>query len=229
MPTPLSLDRLLEYKAAMQLSSSDEPLNLTSTMNLIYASLLTLLEFISPNPGTSFLYPSLGYSGLSSFSFFYYRIAPSLKVLITEYLLGEFNSLANNPWVLVFNYTLNNETSATAIPVHFLPTGEVDTTVTTEAELSVIKAILAPSLNFLKQKALQRGIEVDFWKLVNFVFVGYHWLMLANLGQTSPTLYAPISFPPVPEWYRLNFTDVKSHSSVDNIFTKVTLFANYTN
>jgi hypothetical protein len=229
IPMPLSLDRLLDYKAAMQLSSSDEPLNLTATMNLTYAALLTLLEFISPDPGTSLLYPSLAYSGLSSFSLFYYRIAPSLKILIAEYLLGGFNSMASNSWVLVFNFTLSNETSPTAIPVSFLPTGNIDTTVTTEAELSVIEAILAPSLNFLKQAALHRGIEVDFWKLVNFVFVGYHWLLLANLGQTSPTLYAPILFPPVPEWYRINFTEVASYSSVNNIFTNATLFTNYTN
>jgi len=227
---PLSLNHLLDYDVAMQLSRSEEPLNLTATMTLTYVSLLTFLEFVSPNPGTSLLYPSLGDSGLSSFSLFYYRIAPSLTVLITEYLLGQFNSMASTDhWVLVFNYTLSNETTANVIPVFFLPTGEIDTSVTTEAELSSIEGILAPCLNFLKQAALQRGIEFDFWRLINFIFVGYHWSMLANLGQTSPTLYAPISFPPVPEWYRINFTDVKSYSSVNNIFTNASLFTNYTN
>lgn len=191
IPMPLSLNRLPDYKAAMQLTSSDVPLNLTSTMNLTYASLLTLLEVISPNPGTSLLYPSLGHSGLSSFSLFYYRIEPSLKVLITEYLLGEFNAMAGNFWVLVFNYTLSNETSATAIPVFFLPTGEIDRTVTTQADLSAIEGILAPSLNFLKELALQRRVEVDFWQLVSFIFVGYHWIMLANLGQNYSDSLCP--------------------------------------
>jgi len=227
---PLSLDRLLDYEVAMQLSSSDEDLNLTSTMNLTYSTLLTLLEFISPTQGTSLLYPSLGDSGLSSFSFFYYRIALSLQILITDYLpVVGFNTMASSSWILVFNYTLNNETSPTAIPVFFLPSGEIDTTITTQAELSIIEAILTPGINFLKQTALARGIEVDFWKLINFIFVGYHWLMLANLGQTSPTLYAPILFPPVPEWYRINFTDVISYFSVNNIFTNTTLYTNYTN
>ena len=125
--------------------------------------------------------------------------------------------MANSSWILVFNYTLNNETLPTAIPVFFLPSGEIDTTVT----------LLAPGINFLKQATVERGIEVDFWKLINFIFVGYHWLMLANLGQTSPTLYAPILFPLVPEWYRINFTDVISYSSVNNIFTNATLDTNY--
>jgi hypothetical protein len=95
--------------------------------------------------------------------------------------------------------------------------------------LSAIGTILGPSLKVFNQTATQQGVDVDFWKLVNFIFVGYHWLMLANLGQITPTIYAPIPFPPAPEWYRVNFTEVKSYTPINNIFINETLFEIYTN
>jgi len=228
---PLSLDRLLDYRVAMEMTSSPvaDPLNLTSTMAIMYSVLLELLELISPAEGTSLLYPALVEGGLSSFSLFYYRIRPLLSGLISDDILGEFNAMASNSWVLLFRYTRNNETTDTTIPIFFLPTGAIDNTRTSELALSTIETILAPSLRLLNQTAIQQGVDVDFWKLVNFIFIGYHWLMLANLGQISPTIYAPILFPPAPEWYRVNFTNVKSYTPINNIFINETLFEIYTN
>ena len=229
IPMPASLDRLLDYKVAMQLTSSPEPLNLTSTMNVMYSVLLQLLEFISPSLGTSLLYPSLASSSLSSFSLFYYRMRSLLISLISDYILDDFNTMASDSWIVLFQYTRNNETTPSTIPIYFLPTGEIDTTRTSESELSAVETILAPGLKLLNQTALQQGVKVDFWKLVNFIFVEYHWLMLANLGQISPTIYAPIAFPAAPEWYRVNFTQVRSYPPINNIFINETLFEIYTN
>jgi len=136
--------------------------------------------------------------------------------------------MASDSWAALFQYTRNNETTPSTIPIFFLPTGEIDTTRTSKSELSVIETILAPGLRVLNQTALQQGVEVDFWKLVNFIFVGYHWLMLANLGQISPTIYAPIPFPAAPEWYRVNFADIRSYPPINNIFINATLFEIYT-
>ena len=136
--------------------------------------------------------------------------------------------MANDSWAVVFQYTPNNETTNIDIPIYFLSTGEIDFTRTSELSLNIIEIILKPSLNSLKEVATKRGVDVDFWKLVNFIFVTYHWLILANLGQTSPTIYAPIVFPAAPEWYRVNFTQVRSYPPTNNILVNETLYDIYT-
>ena len=188
IPMPLSLDRLLDYRVAMEMTYSPDPLNLTSTMAIMYSVLLELLELISPIVGTSLLYPALVEGGLSSFSLFYYRTRPLLSELIADDILGDFNTMASNSWILLFQYTRNNETTSTNIPVYFLPTGDIDNTRTSQSDLSAIGTILGPSLKVFNQTATQQGVNVDFWKLINFIFIGYHWLMLANLGQITPTI-----------------------------------------
>jgi hypothetical protein len=134
IPMPLSLDRLLDYRVAMEMTSSPDPLNLTSTMAIMYSVLLELLQLISPTEGTSLLYPALVEGGLSSFKFFYYRSSLYyLSELIADDIpIGDFNTMASNSWILVFQYTRNNETTSTNIPVYFLPTCDIDNTRTSQ-------------------------------------------------------------------------------------------------
>ena len=120
---PLSLDRLLDYRVAMEMTYSPDPLNLTSTMAIMYSVLLELLQLISPTEGTSLLYPAWVEGGLSSFKLFYYRTSLYyLSELIADDILGDFNTMASNSWILLFQYTRNNETTSMNIPVYFLPT-----------------------------------------------------------------------------------------------------------
>ena len=71
-PSPLNLNRFPSYQAALQGSSQSSPLNLTSTMLLWEAALVSMLWVLSPLDGTtSIFYPVLGANNLSSFSINY--------------------------------------------------------------------------------------------------------------------------------------------------------------
>ena len=140
------------------------------------------------------------------------------------------NTLANGSWTLLFKYGLEDQDVENVIPITFLPTGEIDFTRTSKDQLSLANQILQPSLDILEQKAAFSGVKVDFWSLLNFITVGYHWILLANLGQIAPTTYTALpAYPAMPEWewYRVNFSQPISHPPTYNIFINTTLFDVY--
>src|SRR5215475_5849909 len=81
---------------------------------------------------------------------------------------------------------VNSVTNGTT-PVGFLPSGDVDLTRTIAGNLNVVLPALAQS------------DVLQFWKLINWIFVSLYWTSLYDLGQISPTSYAtdtPMAIPP---------------------------------
>jgi hypothetical protein len=135
------------------------------------------------------------------------------------------NSPANDHWTLYIQYTTyqSNETSGKTLSITFdTTTGEIDLTRTLTADLLNANTLVKPTLSIL-------GIPdaTIFWQLVSWVIVGYYWTILNDLGQTSPTIYAPIPPQPLPNWYQLNFSQATSLPSTNNIFVNETLFQVY--
>jgi len=100
--------------------------------------------------------------------------------------------------------------------------GQLDLTRTSPSDLSTANTLLNPTL-----KLLHIDDPTTFWLLVNWVLVGYYWTVLNDLGQISPTIYAPIPSQPLPDWYQVNFSQATSLPSTNNIFVNETLFDHY--
>jgi hypothetical protein len=98
---------------------------------------------------------------------------------------------------------------------------------TSAANLSAANALLAPSITLLRRKALQRGIDIDVWKFMNWYLVGLYWTYLTSVGQVHPTLYPPIPNLPLPEAFTADFPKFKSYGSNNNIFINASLFDIY--
>lgn len=141
-------------------------------------------------------------------------------------LEGSSNSPANGEWTLLIQYTRNGEMAAIPIYIAFLPTGEVDLNRTSAADLLTATNLLAPSVSQLRSLTLDR-VEIDIWELLNFVYVGYYWTLLADLGQVSVTNYRPTAPQPLPTWFQVNFSESIYIPSTNNIFVNASLFDTY--
>jgi hypothetical protein len=69
-----------------------------------------------------------------------------------------------------------------AIPIVFLPTGEIDFTRTKASDYLLVNNILQPTIALLQA-------DIDIWTLINWAFVSFYWSILADLGQIAPTTY----------------------------------------
>src|SRR5579862_8834916 len=89
------------------------------------------------------------------------------------------NSPANDYWTLYIQYTSyqHNETAPNTIPITFDSIlGQIDLTRTSETDLVKVNTLLEPTLQIL-------GFDVTiFWKLLDWIIVGYYWTILNDLG-----------------------------------------------
>jgi hypothetical protein len=122
------------------------------------------------------------------------------------------------------HFTRNNETLGETVHLTFRATGEIDFNRTTPHDLAIANQIMSPIVNFLHLVSTVVGIEIEVWKFVNWFCVSIYWTILADLGQISPTTYAPL---PRPVYYRDDFSTALRHSSANNIFVNETLFDIY--
>ena len=106
--------------------------------------------------------------------------------------------------------------------ITFLPTGQVDTSLTPPSNLSAANAILAPTIQRVEQAALAANISnFDFWELMNWVFVSHYWALLADFGQLAPSTFTYNSAGNV-----VSYTPI-SYPTTNNIFVNGTLFDVY--
>lgn len=140
---------------------------------------------------------------------------------------GKPNTPAYEYWTFYLIYTLQNDTFAAEnwVPISFLPTGDIDNDRTTSGNLSIAATLLEPVTEILRI----RDPTMDIWKLRSWFFTCYYWLLLADFGQVSPTIYpysrnaffgGPLPSPDLtvaPTGYSSNY----------NIFTNATLFQLY--
>ena len=102
--------------------------------------------------------------------------------------LSEINTPAGDYWTLVVFVTSNGIVgSDTPYPICFLPTGEIDTIHTLSETLAKVNVILEPTISLMR--LISGDPAFDIWKCFNFLFVGYYWWLLADLGEIAPTAY----------------------------------------
>jgi len=130
---------------------------------------------------------------------------------------------ANGTWTMSVNYLNESTVGGNFMRIVFLPTGQVDTTLTLPSDLTAANTVLAPTIQLVEQAANSSNIpNFNFWELMNWMFVSQYWAFLADFGQLSPTTFTynaatgtVISYNPV------------SYLSTYNIFVNDTLFDIY--
>jgi hypothetical protein len=95
--------------------------------------------------------------------------------------------------------------------------GTVDTTRTSQSDLVQANNLLAPLKSFAQS---QTSPELDTWKLLNGLFVGYYWFVLGDLAQVSPVTYNTPSGFLVPSSFS---QPAILHPSTNNLFLNTTL------
>jgi hypothetical protein len=141
--------------------------------------------------------------------------------------LGGHNTPAAGSWTLYLIYTLQNATYPNEIwiGITFLPTGDIDRSRTTAANLTTANVLLEPFT------ALIRTVSptFDLWKLINWTWVSFYWLILIDFGQIAPTTYsaATVGFGENRILTPILSSSPNSFTSQYNIFVNETLFQIY--
>lgn len=137
---------------------------------------------------------------------------------------GAHNSPANGSWTFLFQFTKKNSTTPQILHIAYLATGELDHANTKDTDLATANAILKPLTDPLKLLALTTGMDLDIWRILNFIWVGIYWSVLLDLGQISPVTY---SQQPTQAFYTDDFSQIRSYAPTNNIFYNDTLFTIY--
>jgi hypothetical protein len=95
----------------------------------------------------------------------------------------------------------------------FSVNGTIDTARTLQADLDRVNSFLAPAISNLHVQL--SAVPFDFWELLNWLYVSYYWIVLADFGQTAPTIYDD------------NLTLAAQLTSTNNIFINQALFTRY--
>jgi hypothetical protein len=137
---------------------------------------------------------------------------------------GESNTPADDTWTLILSYTLMSSINPIAIPIVFLPDGQVQNTTTVESDyLTQANLLLAPTVEYLRN--ITGDPLFDIWQLLNWLVVCNYWIFLYDLGQIAPVYYnisklsgvPNIAIPPI------------LYEPTNNIFVNGTLFSTYYN
>jgi hypothetical protein len=132
------------------------------------------------------------------------------------------NTMANDYWSLQLGFSRENETTESTMSITFRVTGEIDFEMTSSNDFDTANTILSPTIDLLQSASAAASIQLDFWELINWLYVSFYWTLLADLGQTSPTTHNP--FSGTAEHY---FSQAIKHSSTNNIFVNNSLFSQY--
>jgi hypothetical protein len=135
------------------------------------------------------------------------------------------NTPAADHWTLFMFYVPLNGSTEYALPIVFLPTGELDLSRTNARDLQLANNILSPTVAFLN--TLQPNL--DIWKLLNWLFVSNYWTILADLGQVAPTTYhlSDVSQSGSVGSVNLSGTAPTVYPPTNNIFVNESLFEIY--
>jgi hypothetical protein len=131
--------------------------------------------------------------------------------------LRNINTPAGYYWTLFIGVT-STETYGyeTPYPISFLPTGKIDAIHTLPEILRNVTLILEPTIMLMQH--ISGDPAFNIWKLLNFVFVSYYWLLLRDLGEIAPTAYN-FSISDSPQ--------TTIFPSTNNVFINETLFHIY--
>lgn len=177
-------------------------------MNLM--SLVTV-----PTHQMSTIMQSLEQRNVTSLRIFYSGEASPSHVL-TE-VTGALGTTtpADEYWYLSLGYTLVDDVEK-IVDVAFLPNGSIDLSHTSTTDFTQASSLLLPLQSFIQT---QTNSTIAIWNIMNALFLGYYWFVLADLGHSSPTTYENSGPFVVPS----NFSQPTSHSSTNNILLNSTL------
>ena len=147
------------------------------------------------------------------------------RILTVDYVLGKSNSPAGKNWVLLLKYATLDE--IVEIPITYGASGEIDAPRTCSKNLSIANSVLQPAIEPLRLLAALQGHEFDFWEFANWLFVGFYWTMLANVGQLQPVNYTPMPVSPLPRLNTVNLSDITVYDYKYNWFVNQTLYRRY--
>jgi hypothetical protein len=184
------------------------------------------LKIFAPNDRyDSILRPSLIANNVDSFYISYDGTdLVHLFPLIVDYLPEP--SASNTPasgesWYVGVGWTLNTESALQVDTIYFLPTLGVDTA-KTGATLNTVNTLLNSTIQLLNNKfANPAGIQVDMWKLINWMYVVQYWSLLYDVGQMQPTIY------PRNGGFPTDYNNPQNFPDTNNIFINNTLFRIY--
>ena len=130
---------------------------------------------------------------------------------------------AAGAWILSVSYQNLTALQDTFMRIVFSPTGQVDTTLTSPADLNASNSILAPTIQEITLAANAAKVpDFDFWQLINWIFVSHYWALLADFGQVAPATFTYNTTTGQVE----NYTPVV-YPATNNIFVNDTLFEAY--
>jgi hypothetical protein len=168
-----------------------------------------------PTHQTSTIMQSLEQKNVTSLRIFYNGDASPSHVL-TE-VTGALGTTtpADEYWYLSLGYTLVDDVEK-IVDVAFLANGTIDLSHTSTSDFTQASSLLLPLQSFIQT---QTNSTIDIWNVMNALFLGYYWFVLADLGHSSPTTYENSGPFVVPS----NFSQPTSHSSTNNILLNSTL------
>jgi len=146
------------------------------------------------------------------------------KRLIAGFGLHAQNTPADDNWVLNVIYEYQNETMPHKIDINFVWDGTIDFS-KTKSDLEIVNALMQPMVTNVEIAAMRQGIVVDFWRIVNWLFVSSYWGLLADLGQTTSTTYS--SLPSFQGYYLMDFSSPVHHPETNNIWVNDTIYGIY--
>ena len=133
---------------------------------------------------------------------------------------------------MTIDYTSINSTDDSTLSIAFLPTGDA----IPSSDLDEANSVFVDVIKIMRL-ALDEP-DFDFWKLLGWTLVSYHWVVLYNFGQIAPTSYSLIqnnpSNPALTQGHFYfngfgtpNFSDPIQYPPTNNIFYNETLFTIY--
>jgi len=124
----------------------------------------------------------------------------------------------------MFYSPLNGSGAQYPIPLVFLPTGELDLSLTNASDLQLANNILSPTVALLNKFQP----TLDIWKLLNWIFVSFYWTILADFGQVAPTTFYYLSdVSETGSVSIVNLTAPTVYPPTNNIFVNESLFEIY--
>ena len=208
---------------------SDSAITIDLAYILWMQSLSRLIDLVIPSEGQSLIYQPPIASNISSFSMRF--DGPTLPKLLSDWYQGffpghEFNTPAEDYWILHVVYQFQNETISHRIDITFVPDGTIDFTRTKTTDIEIVNTLMQPMIMNLEIAAMRRGIVVDFWKILNWMFISSYWSLLADLGQTTSTTY-PSSAGTFQGYCHVDLSAPIHHSETNNIWVNDTLYTIY--
>lgn len=176
--------------------------------------LMVLENLLVPYRRVSPFQMALQQSNLSELHLSYYGISVESPLLIEE-AFPVANTPANDYWILEIGYTRTAGPPQRYSHMAFLPNGSLDLDHTLPSDLEFTNKLLAPTMKFLQVTPVQ------FWEVINWIFVTFYWTILADLGQIVPITY------PIDQNGQPVLSSTSNYLPTNNIFLNETLYQIY--